>query len=1216
MPGRVSGGHPDETTLLRLVVSDLPLDERKSAERHLGRCASCRGALEASKQLDGALRKAGPGLAAHEENAQALPEGDPFAHRPAGDGRRATDIGLDPRALVQESARAVPAAHELARRFLSKFSDDEQRRTVLGSIDLDVLRDRLALAYTLDELLDAVEESPTLRRRQAHAVLALLNGEGKGPASKAASRTAAAFAMPIADLRGRAHLLSGAAASWSGDLEVARREALSAWTSFAEGRLSEPLLARVEIFEALRRIAEGRAADAMALVRRASSTFSISAHEVDVAREGLVSGLAEWDAGQLSEAAVLLRKSALGFRRAGAWSGSVTAACAAALCLAAGGRVEESRRAFRDLRRRKARLAPLPDRMFVRETERIALLSTRRPSKGKKAAVAFSAADAVLLRGASVLGESIVAAARESDERLEVVVAELHDHPACGFALLYACQKGSLLVVQDPLRALEMARSIFEEAKTTVDASIVVGPSRLALREVMQAEAKLLESQAHVELGYARDSITAAEEARNLFRSAGDPGFGFGLADYYHGQAAIFARDYVNAEILLKKAQRAFSPLDHDNLMARAATALGTLYVHQGEEERSLSYFDHAIELFDPVDDTRFLTASLVNRGAALCRLRRFQESRVSLTRALNCARTLGSAAQVAHIRAGFGEIHLQRGDYARALRTFQRLASDERRLGWRQQAFVSDLYVGECFGRLGRQEEMARVIRTIREEVTADPFAGSRVLEELFAVLGQGALDADMVARVRSYLEGGAIGISRACLRVEMAGSVAGFRRSSAGQKGVANLAPGELRRDEGKGDWLADRMFIRETERIALLLGRASPMGKKGSFQLSASEQRLARDAAVLADGVVAAARESDENLSVALADLRGKPSCAFALLYACQKGNLLVAQDPLRALELSRAVFEEAESLPGVNVVAHLSTLAGRETVQAEARLLKSASQVQLGYAIESRTAAVEAREFFRAGGDVGFGLALADYYEGQAAGFARDYIAGGRLLRKATKVFAGFGQSRWAGRAKAALGTLIMQRGDDNAALPCFEDAIEMLDPTEDAKPLASTLNNRAQVLRRLRRFDDARACYARALTLARKLDAQAAIQTIRNGLAELDFQRGHYDRALRAFSELSGVAHAANWKMEQLFAELYVAECLGRLGREEEMAEKVIALRAACKSNPFAVSPAMEELFHCLSRGVLDTDLVAHVRAYLEDEAKGIERPHARLKIVG
>jgi tetratricopeptide (TPR) repeat protein len=375
-----------------------------------------------------------------------------------------------------------------------------------------------------------------------------------------------------------------------------------------------------------------------------------------------------------------------------------------------------------------------------------------------------------------------------------------------------------------------------------------------------------------------------------------------------------------------------------------------------------------------------------------------------------------------------------------------------------------------------------------------------------------------------------------------------------------------------------------------------------------------RIARNAEGLADDLLVAAKESDEKLDAALTALYGNPSRGFTLLYACQMGTALVPQDPLRALELARRVFEEAQTLMDANTDVRISTPAPRECVQAEAKLLESQAQNQLGYAMEARVAAAEARVLFRASGDLGFGLALADYYEGSAAGFAKDYVAGERLLKKALKVFAEFGQDHLMGRAEAALGTLLLQRGDETRALPHLEHAIEVLDPVEDARPLTMALNNRAGLLARVERFDEARASYARALTLARKLESRAHAQTIRTGLAELDFRQGRYARAMASYTKLVREARSAGWDVDALFSTLYLAECLGRLGREEEMAETVISVREERRRGPFGPSPAMEELFACLDQGMLDADLVAHVRCYLQDEANGIQRAYSPLRL--
>jgi tetratricopeptide (TPR) repeat protein len=577
--------------------------------------------------------------------------------------------------------------------------------------------------------------------------------------------------VSIASLRGRALLLSGAAALWSGDLDAARDGLLSAWRSFGEGRLSEPHLARVETFEALRRISEGHPAEAAALAGRAEETFAISGHEVDAARATLGAGLAAWGAGRHREGASLLRKSALGFRRAAAWSSFVTASCAAALCLAAHGQIEDSRRAFRDLRRRKAQEAPLADRMFVRETERIALLSERKPSKGKKTAAPFSAADAILLRGASVLGENLVASARKGDEELEISLSELQTIPYRAFVFLYACQKGNALVVQDPLRALKLGRSFLEEEESLRDAKSGGALAAAVLGETVMAEGELLKSASLVQLGYARESRRAAVDARELFLAGGDVRLGMALAEYYEGQAAGFERDYVAGEQLLKKALKIFADLGQDHFMGRAEAAIGTLLKQRGEEVRALPYLERGIEMLDPAEDSRPLSSTLNNLGGAVARLGRFDEAEVYFARALAAARRLNSEAHCHVIRNALAELELQRGRYGRALRAFLQLAGVARAAGWKMEQLFAELYVAECLGRLGREEEMAEAITVLRTEHRANPFTPSPAMGELFACLDQGILDSNLVAHVRAYLEDEAKGIRRPYLRLDVVG-------------------------------------------------------------------------------------------------------------------------------------------------------------------------------------------------------------------------------------------------------------------------------------------------------------------------------------------------------------------------------------------------------------------------------------------------------------
>jgi tetratricopeptide (TPR) repeat protein len=418
--------------------------------------------------------------------------------------------------------------------------------------------------------------------------------------------------------------------------------------------------------------------------------------------------------------------------------------------------------------------------------------------------------------------------------------------------------------------------------------------------------------------------------------------------------------------------------------------------------------------------------------------------------------------------------------------------------------------------------------------------------------------------------------------------------------------------REKEDAFDALLESDLLPEVRRPTM--GRTLPFVKA---RISVDEvYRLAQAAESPSELVLLAARTGPDELAAALRSLDGQGYRGFALLYAAQKADKLVAEDPNKALALAKLIFEEAETLPLSNRKERITTPAPREAVQAEAVLLESQAFIQKGDADSARNVIAPARRYFRESGDLGFGAALCDYYEGQAAGFANDYVAAESLLKRALAVFSEFGQGQLIGRGEAALGTVLGQRGDAHRALVCFDRALEFLDPETDSRPLTMVLNNRAHTLARLGRFDEARATFARALNLARRHGYKSSVFFVRTGLADLDFRRGQYARALRTFIDLSREAGEIGAPMQVLFARLYVAECHARLGSYGPMATEVEALRRERQANPFSPSPALGELFVCLDQGTIDADLIAHVREYLQDEQNGVKRAYRPLRLVG
>jgi tetratricopeptide (TPR) repeat protein len=379
-----------------------------------------------------------------------------------------------------------------------------------------------------------------------------------------------------------------------------------------------------------------------------------------------------------------------------------------------------------------------------------------------------------------------------------------------------------------------------------------------------------------------------------------------------------------------------------------------------------------------------------------------------------------------------------------------------------------------------------------------------------------------------------------------------------------------------------------------------------------------RVAEAAEKPADFVLGAARAGADELAAAMRSLDGKPYRGFALLYAAQKADRLVAEDPNKALALAQLLFDEAATLPPSNPDDRMSTPAARQAVQAEAALLTSQALLQRGEANAARDVVKAARGFFRESGDLGFGAALCDYHEGTAATFERDYPDAQRLLKRALTVFAEFGQEHLAGRANAGLGSLFVHKGQYDLALEYFDASLRTFESGADAGSQRTTMlfNNRATALMRLGRFDEARATFAKALTFGRRHNHASHLFFIRTGLAELDFRRGEYRRALRAFTEIAHEASPLASKAELLFSRLYAAECQARIGSYGPMVAEIEALRRDRQKHPFAPSPALGELFMSLDQGTIDADLIAHVREYLQDEENGVKRAYRPLRLAG
>jgi tetratricopeptide (TPR) repeat protein len=418
--------------------------------------------------------------------------------------------------------------------------------------------------------------------------------------------------------------------------------------------------------------------------------------------------------------------------------------------------------------------------------------------------------------------------------------------------------------------------------------------------------------------------------------------------------------------------------------------------------------------------------------------------------------------------------------------------------------------------------------------------------------------------------------------------------------------------RRLRGEGAQVEQYLLQGEMKAALGTAGRWHPR-PDGLAAFALPETRGAFRARETASEIVKAVSEEGlERAQELLGKIESDPSRGYAYLYACQLAMPKVSSDPAKYVAFAKAIADVTRSLPYLRDKGPAQPVC-REQVMGEAALLESNALNFLGNPAQARKAAQKARVSFVEANEDSFALALADYFEGSAASFAAEFPAAWKLLRASLTEFQVYGQENWQGRAEAELGILLLNRGNASSALDFYDSALRNLHPERDEIAYASTLVNRGYALVRLSRFDAAKATYAKALMIARRLDMKVSLLTIRYGLASIDLEKGNLARALAAFERLSVDAH---WIAQHvLSADLRIAECIGRMGDEAEMIARLEKLRAQDASRSLEFDPALRELFASVDERSVSYELLAHVARFAEARDRGVRAAYKPFRLV-
>jgi tetratricopeptide (TPR) repeat protein len=376
-----------------------------------------------------------------------------------------------------------------------------------------------------------------------------------------------------------------------------------------------------------------------------------------------------------------------------------------------------------------------------------------------------------------------------------------------------------------------------------------------------------------------------------------------------------------------------------------------------------------------------------------------------------------------------------------------------------------------------------------------------------------------------------------------------------------------------------------------------------------------RLSFDGRQIAAEIVKLVGEQGiEAAKARLGGIEGDPARGYALLYAAQLAMPKVSSAPALYVELAKALAAASRSLPFLKDKGPAQPVC-REQVVGEAQLLESNALNYLGKCAEARLVARAARVSFVEAGEDSFALALADYFEGSAASFEMDERSAWTLLRSAHAEFQLFGQENWAGRAEAALGTLLVNRGKNAAAIRFLDSALSNLHPEQDGSSYAQLLVNRGYALVQIGRLEAAKATYAKALLMTRRLGMSVSVLMIRTGLASIDLASGKLGRALMMFERIGADARALDLPVDVVCSELRIAECLGRMGREQDMLVRVERVRTLPGAESLNHDQALRELFDSVEQRTVSHELLSHVARFVEARDRGVQTAYRPFKLV-
>ena len=249
------------------------------------------------------------------------------------------------------------------------------------------------------------------------------------------------------------------------------------------------------------------------------------------------------------------------------------------------------------------------------------------------------------------------------------------------------------------------AASLLSENKRSLDAGDrAIKKATAAGANLVAARAQSFQCRTLADVGRPKESRASCEEARQLYRQAGDL---LGESRTLHGMAEVplDQGDMEEAKQLYNESLAICRKIGNKRCIEHEIGNLGVVFRHEGDFGTSERLYREAIDMAREIDDKQALSVDIGNLGDLLYTEGRWKEAlaqiQVALKLAQDTGHKLGESIQIQNM----GDILAEQGDLDGAMRNYDEAVSIQRRIGSRSYYAATLNSIGQVLRQKGDAE-------------------------------------------------------------------------------------------------------------------------------------------------------------------------------------------------------------------------------------------------------------------------------------------------------------------------------------------------------------------------------------------------------------------------------------------------------------------------------------------------------------------------------